>query len=80
METIFKPLIKVYKCPYCGELFGNNDSAESHRGLCSTASLISEHFNESIGDLPIHKFNEWNIEDKFKFCKKLESFFDKYYR
>ena len=81
-----KPIIVNYKCPYCGRESQNHDDIARCHGMCHLATLIEAHFIDRGPEdkwNPPHRladFKAWTNGDRHEFARRLEAFFNKFYR
>ena len=87
MKPELKPIKKLYICPYCQFVYEDEGKSTECLRWCSTADLVEkEFFYDSTVDEgkwnppPIQDFREWSRGDRVEFVRRMEIFFQKYYR
>lgn len=87
MEPKFKPIKKLFRCPYCEFVYEDEEKAVACHGICSTADLLEQDFFYDSKDVkdkwtppPVQEFHKWNRGDRAEFVRRLEMFFQKHYR
>ena len=87
MKPSFKPIIHLFKCPYCDFVYEDEEKAIACHGMCSTADLLEKDLFYDSGETkdkwappPIQEFHRWNRGDRAEFIRRMERFFQKYYK
>jgi hypothetical protein len=93
MKPESKSIVQVWQCPYCERQYIHEQEAIRCHGVCSTADLLDKEFfydsgnsNGPDGDgrwsppKPLSQFKEWSQGDRAEFVRRLEAFFNKFYR